>query len=327
MQVLPTSRNLLLLSLEATSETLLGEVVLNSPLLGSGALGEGSGATEGTSQCAVLHADNADVAGATNGAGAGHASGHLDGDGEVHGLGSGETANAKAGDVLGDLSGLEGSGVGATGGRVNVGGERTGTVLVDLVEGHLDGSVILSGGETGGSSHTGGGLDGGLLGAGGGLDATIGTSGTDKVGAAGEGSLVDLTGSNDLRGVSGGAVHEGADHGRGIDWTTTVGAAKSGSLGGSELPVADDGGIGLRTAGGGRAVTRSAILNRESRQGHAVGTLYLCDDTVGEDIGGSECRDEDCTGVLHFECDVLYVWGGRKEVIILMRCIRSDRRY
>lgn len=313
MQVLRPVGNLLLLSLEATSETLLGEVVLNSPLLGSGALGEGSGATEGTSQCAVLHADNADVAGATDGAGAGHASGHLDGDGEVHGLGSGETANANTGNVLGDLGGLEGSGVGATGGRVNVSGERASAVLVDLVEGHLDGAVILSGGETGGSSHTGGGLDGSLLGACGGLDTTTSTSSTDKVGAAGEGGLVDLTGGNDLGGVGGGAVHEGADHGLGVDWATSVGAAKGGSLGGSELLLADDGGVGLRAAGGGRAVTRSTILNRESGQGHAVGTLDLCNDTVGEDVGGSECRDEDCTRVLHFECDVVYwVEGGRK---------------
>lgn len=307
MQSTPTSRNLLLLSLEATSETLLGEVVLDGPLLGSGALGEGSGATEGTSQCAVLHADNADVAGATDGAGAGHASGHLDSDGEVHGLGSGETANANTGDVLGDLSSLEGSGVGATGGRVNVSGERASTVLVDLVEGHLDGTVILSGGQAGGSSHTSGGLDGGLLSAGGGLGAAAGTSSTDKVGAAGEGSLVDGTGSENLGGVSGGTVHEGADHGLSVDWATTVGAAKGGSLGGSELLLADDGGIGLSTAAGRRAVTRSAILDGESGQGHAVGTLDLCDDTVGEDIGGSECRDKDCAGVLHFECVIVDV--------------------
>ena len=56
----------------------LAEVVLDSALLGSGALSEGSGATEGTSKSAVLEADNADVAGATGGTRAGHTLGHLD---------------------------------------------------------------------------------------------------------------------------------------------------------------------------------------------------------------------------------------------------------
>ena len=102
----------------------LAEVVLDSALLRGGALSEGSGATEGTSESAVLEADNADVASATGGTRAGHTLGHLDLDGEVGGSGSGETANTDTGDVLGDLGILECSGVGTARGGVDLGGER-----------------------------------------------------------------------------------------------------------------------------------------------------------------------------------------------------------
>ena len=78
----------------------LAEVVLHSTLLGGRALGEGSRATERTRKRGVLHAHDADVGRATGGAGARHALGHLDLDGEVHGGGCGETADADAGDVL-----------------------------------------------------------------------------------------------------------------------------------------------------------------------------------------------------------------------------------
>ena len=56
----------------------LAEVVLDSALLGGGGLCEGSGATEGTGQSGVLHADNADVLGTTGGTLASHALRHLD---------------------------------------------------------------------------------------------------------------------------------------------------------------------------------------------------------------------------------------------------------
>ena len=135
----------------------LAEVVLDSALLRGGALGEGSGATEGTGESAVLEADNADVAGATGGTLAGHALGHLDLDGEVGGGSSGETANADTRDVLGDLCILECGGVGSARGGVDLGGERASTVLVDLVEGHGDGAIVGSGGETRCSTRTSGG--------------------------------------------------------------------------------------------------------------------------------------------------------------------------
>lgn len=56
----------------------LAEVVLDGALAGSRRLGEGSGATEGACKRRVLHLDDADVGRAADGAGAGHASGHLD---------------------------------------------------------------------------------------------------------------------------------------------------------------------------------------------------------------------------------------------------------
>jgi hypothetical protein len=55
--------------------------VLERPLAGTGALSEGSGATEGPGGSVVVDADDADVVGAADGALAGHALGHLDGDG------------------------------------------------------------------------------------------------------------------------------------------------------------------------------------------------------------------------------------------------------
>lgn len=283
--------DLLLLSLEATSKAALSQVVLDGTLLGSGALGKGSRATEGTGQSRVLQTDNADVAGTADGALAGHASRHLDVDGEVGGLGSRQTANANTGHVLGDLGVLEGAGVGTTGSGVNLGSQGTGTVLVDLVEGHGDGAVVRGGGQTGSGSHTSGGLDGGLLGAGRGLGTAVGSTG--QVGAAGDGSLVDGAGGLDGGGVASGAVHEGGDHLLGADGTAAVGAAESRGLGGRQLVVANDGSISLGATAGSRAVTRSAIGDGETGQVDAVGSLDLGDDTVGEDVGGSEGRNED----------------------------------
>ena len=88
---------------DTTSEVALAEVVLDSSLLGSRALGESGRATKGTRESLVLHADDADVAGTADLAGAGHALGHLDLDGEVGGGGCGETADADTGDVHHDL--------------------------------------------------------------------------------------------------------------------------------------------------------------------------------------------------------------------------------
>ena len=78
-------------------------------------------------------------------------------DGEVHGGGGRQTADTDTGDVLGDGRLLEGSGVGSTGGGIDHGGQGTSAVLVDLVEGHGDGAVVGSGGETRCSTRTGSG--------------------------------------------------------------------------------------------------------------------------------------------------------------------------
>lgn len=289
------------LVLERASEALLGHVVLDGPLLGGGALDEGRRSTEGTGDSGVLHADNADVAGATGRARADGASGHLDSDGEVHGLRTGETPNTETGDVLGDLSGLECRGVGATRGGVDLSGDGPGAVLVDLVENHLDGAILSAGGHAHLGSHAGGGLDSSLLGALGGGNTTAGSTRHHNGGAASEGGGVHLTGGDDCGGVGGSAVHVEADHLAGVDWALRV-ASEGGSLGGAEFIGADDGGVDLGAAAGSRAVTRSAIDNGKGGQGHTVGTLDLSDDTVGEDIGGSESRDEDGAGVLHFDC-------------------------
>lgn len=296
----------LCLSLEGTGESALGQVVLDSSLLSGSGLSEGNGSTEGTGQCGVLETGNADVAGAANLALAGHASGHLDGNGEVGDGSSRQTANANAGNILGDFSILEGSGVGTAGGGIDGSGKRTSTVLVDLVEDHLDGTIIGSGGHTSGGSASGG-LDGSLLSTLGGLGTTAG--GTGQESAAGKSGLVDGTSSLDLGGVGRGTVHEDSHHLSGVDGTATVGATESRGLVGAELLAADDGGIGLRAASGRGAITRSAISDGQTRQVDTVGTLDLSDDTVGEDVGGSKSRNEDSAGVLHFECGVC-VGGG-----------------
>lgn len=288
--------HLLLLDLHAAGEVALAEVVLDSALLGNGALGEDSRATEGTCQSRVLHADDADVAGTANGAGAGHASGHLHGNGEVHGLSSGQTANAEAGNVLGDLSILEGTGVCAARGGVNGSSERAGTVLVDLVEGHGDGAIIAGGGQALGGGHTSGGLDGGLAGALGGLGAAVGSAG--QVDAAGEGLLVQGTGSLDGRGVGAGTVHEDGHHRRGIDGAAALSTAKSRGAVSAKLTVTNDGGVGFGTAGRRGAVTRCAVLDGETGKSDFVGAVHGGDNTVGDDLGGRE-GGEDERGV-HF---------------------------
>ena len=68
---------LLGLAEDTAGHVALAEVVLDGTLLGGGGLCEGSGATEGTSKSGVLHADDADVLGATGGTLASHTLGHL----------------------------------------------------------------------------------------------------------------------------------------------------------------------------------------------------------------------------------------------------------
>lgn len=140
------------LAKDAASEVALAEVVLNSPLLRSGALGESRRATEGTRKGGVLDSDDANVAGTTNAAGAGHASRHLDLYGEVGSGSPGETADTDSRNVLGDLCGLEGARVGSTRTWINISGQGTSAVLVDLVEGHSDSAIVGAGGQAGGST-------------------------------------------------------------------------------------------------------------------------------------------------------------------------------
>jgi len=182
----------------------------------------------------------------------------LDGDGEVHGLGCGETTNADTWDVLGDSCGLEGRWVSSAGRGIDRGGQGTGTVLVDLVEGHRESSVISGGGHARSGTYTSCGLDAGLHCTGWGLGSSIG--GTLTKGSAEDVGGVDLTGRLGLSGITGSA-HEEGDHRGGVDWSTTVGSAESGGLVGAKLVLSDDGGIGLSTACWGSAITRSSIRN------------------------------------------------------------------
>lgn len=100
-----------------------------------------------TSGCLVLHLDNADVGSRSNGTGAGHASWHLDLDWEVSGSGGRDTSH-ETWDILGDLGLLESSWVSSSRCCVNHGGEWSGTILVDLVEGHADFTGVAGGWET-----------------------------------------------------------------------------------------------------------------------------------------------------------------------------------
>lgn len=158
-------RSLLLVGSESTSEAALAEVVLNGALLGGSGLGEGDGAAKWAGKGTVLELGNAGVGGASDGAGAGHASWHLDGDGEVHGLCCGETTDADTWDILGNsgcelldhvremwkwrkLTGLECGDISSSGCGVNHCGQWSSTILVDLVEGHGESSIISGGWET-----------------------------------------------------------------------------------------------------------------------------------------------------------------------------------
>ena len=106
----------------------LPEVILNSALLSLVALGESSGATEGTSNSRVLDADDADVLNAGNSTRADHTLGHLDGEREVHVGGSRQAADAETWHVLGDFGFLEGGDFSAAGGGVDAGGQRASSI-------------------------------------------------------------------------------------------------------------------------------------------------------------------------------------------------------
>jgi len=284
-------RTNLVLAENATSHVTLAEVVLDSSLLGTGGHGEGSGATEWASEGSVLEADDADVVRATSGTRAGHASWHLDLHWEVGGLGSRETANSDAGNVLGDFSILERSWVGTSGCGIDLGGQWAGTILVDLVEGHGDLTAVGAGWQTSGStlaSGLGNTLFGGALGS---LLASTGCA---------LGSL--LSKLTLVVGSWCGTTHEGGDCCTGIDWAV-AGTSKSGSLAGAHLTSADDGGIGLRAAAWGCAVTWGAIGNRETRHDNLVSTLDFGDDTMG----GDRCHEgSENVRVLHFGLRIVF---------------------
>lgn len=266
------------------------EAVLDGALAAGGGLGEGGGATEGTSGGVVAEADNADVCSAADSGIASHASGHLDLDVEVGVCGETETSD-EAGDVVGDVGSLEGRHLGASRGAVDHGLEGTGAVLVDLAVGDGHGAVVGGGGEAGGSALAGGGGDVDLLGLGRLLACGIATTSSTTTAAAAEEAaeqVAELTlvvgagaaatsasaGATDVgrdvvldtrgalstvvgRGTS--AAHEVCNHDTGVDGAVALGSAERATLARRDVGVTDDGGIGLRTAAVAGAVTRSAI--------------------------------------------------------------------
>lgn len=117
------------------------KAVRNGALTGGSGLREGSRAAKGASNSVVADAHDADVVDAADGGVAGHALGHLHGDGEV-GVGRGREAGDDAGHVDLDRGGLEGVDVGAARGPVHVRLERARAVLVDLPERHVDRAVV-----------------------------------------------------------------------------------------------------------------------------------------------------------------------------------------
>jgi hypothetical protein len=93
---------LLVVGSESAGEAALAEVELDGTLLGSRGLSECNGATEWAGESSVLELGDANVGCTAGRAGAGHTSGHLDGDREIHGLSSRETTNTNTGNVLGN---------------------------------------------------------------------------------------------------------------------------------------------------------------------------------------------------------------------------------
>ena len=128
----------------------LPQVVLDSSLLSSGTLRECNTASKRTGKRTILQSRDAHIAGSAYCTRTGSSSGHLDLDGEVSSGDGRETANTNSWNVLCDLRVLEGTGVGATGCAVDLGGEGTGTVLIDLVERHGDSTIVCAGWETAG---------------------------------------------------------------------------------------------------------------------------------------------------------------------------------
>lgn len=250
--------------------------VLQSPLAGGGGLGECDGTAEGAGGRVVAQAHDADVGGGADGGVAGGAGGHLHLDGEVGGGGGRDTGD-EAGHVLGDLGLLEGGHVGAARGAVDHGLEGTGAVLVDLAEGHVDGAVLVGGGHARAGSGAGHGLDHGLWGAGALLALGVGTAATaseeageelaDPVGALGGGRgaaqvvlLPDTRAGTVGRGHGDVHVsHEDLDHHGRVNGAVALGLAQGADGARADLAVTDDGGVGLRAAAVGGAVTGCAI--------------------------------------------------------------------
>lgn len=197
-------------------------------------------------------------------------------DGEVHGGCCGQSSNANTRHILGNGRVLERRWVGSAGCRVDLGGERAGTVLVDLVESHGDCAIVGGGGKTrrctstGGSGNTCLGRALGCLGA-----CSVGTAclaaSCFAASTAGESikeaALVGSGSSSTLGGCGGssascasGSTHEVGDGSGSVYSTSAIRAAESRGLA-AHLAGADDGSVSLRAAARRGTVTGSTILD------------------------------------------------------------------
>src|SRR5690242_15358247 len=222
-------------------------------------------------------------------------------DGEVHNSGGRKTTNTDSRNVLGDSGVLESSRVGTGGGGIDLSSQGAGTVLVNLMEGHGDGTIISSGGETLGGTLTSSSSNTSLVGTLGGLGSLSGSTAGGTASATSESiektALVVVTASTTggsvttsstsatsssgtTSGSASSTTHEGRDSGSSVNRTATLGTSKSRSLA-THLLSADDGGIGLRAGEGVARVTGSTVDDRETGHGDTVGTLNLGDNTVG----------------------------------------------
>lgn len=272
----------------------------NGALASLGGLREGGRATEGAGSSTVADTDDTDVINTGNGGVAGHAGRHLDLEGEVSLGGEGQTLEAKAGNVLSDLSGLESIGVGAARGAIDSGLHGAGTVLVDLTEGHCDCAVISAGGEARGGTLARSGGNRGLvrkicLGAAVPTSQTTNqiTEETTDPGLVVTAVVIrelDIVFNTDGGGSavvlrSSATTHEVGNHGLSGNGAIALGAAQGADLARLDLAVPDDGSVGLGAAAIGGAVAGSAISDGQTRHGDTVGALNGSDNTVSRGVG------------------------------------------
>src|SRR5690242_1469135 len=158
------------------------------------------------------------------------------------------------GKVLNNNGVLESSRVGTARGRIDLSSQGAGTVLVNLVEGHGDDTVIVGGGETLGGTLT---------------------------------STSSNTSTSSTSGSASSTTQKGSDSGSNVNRTATLGTATNRRLA-THLISADNRGISLRAREGVDRATRSTDTGHVS----TARTPTLRDDTVGRDEASKSSGNE-----------------------------------